>query len=255
MLNLIKILSIVISLAFISCKSSKINIREVKIIEDHVSCDPSTSNDVLRIVESLPPSFYNQLWVHRHEEDTNQYRLSYRPVKTSILPSLYRNQLIFDQDGTCQYRWLSPVDAHKMKDASWIFDDGTIYILENTVEIIDAYDILTYTDTLMVLVKQASPLDKIFGKWHLITSTGQDFSHHEYTITVKGDKVNVGNDIEILHTYAMSHSDRKLQEPLALIFDPTISTLYPWIGSGHYGILNDTLVLEIDNDRYSKFIR
>lgn len=252
-LNLLKTLSVIVVIAFTSCKSSQPTIREVNDTEDIT--ESSVSDDVVGVVDTLPPSFNKQLWVHRYEEDTNQYSQYYRPEKTSILPSLYRNQLIFAQDGTCQYRWLSPVDAHKMKDATWIFDDGTLYILENTVEIIDAYDILTYTDSLMVLAKQASPLDKVLGKWNLISSSGQDFSHHEYTITVKGDKVEVGSNIEILHTYAMSHSDRKLQEPLALTFDPTISTLYPWLGSGHYGILDDTLVLEIDNDMYSKFTR
>ena len=253
--NHIILLSLVISITCISCKSSKTNVERVKSIEDHVSSNAVITNDELRIGETLSASFYSQLWVHRYEDDTNQYSQHYRPVKTSILPSLYRNQLVFGENGNCQYRWLSPVDAHKMKDGSWIFDDGTIYILENTVEIIDAYEVLSYSDSLLVLSKKSSPLDKIFGQWHLISAGDQDLRHHNYIISIRGDKIDISNKISLLDTYAMSHSDRRLREPLALNFDPAISALYPWIASGHYGIINDTLVLELTNDTISKFIR
>ena len=83
----------------------------------------------------------------------------------------------------------------------------------------------------------------------------QDYSDKGNTIDIKGSKVTIRNELGVSQSFEMSHSPMRLQEPLALHFDPIVSKKYSWISSGHYGVTNDTLFLEIDVNKNSKFIR
>lgn len=64
MINLLKKLFIIICIACISCKYSKTNIQEVKANNDISS--NGVSVDLVRVVDTLPLTFYNQLWVPLH---------------------------------------------------------------------------------------------------------------------------------------------------------------------------------------------
>ncbi len=93
------------------------------------------------------------------------------------------------------------------------------------------------------------------GRWRLVRVGDQDYSAKGLTIDIKGSKVTISNVSGVFDTYKMSHSPWRLQEPMTLHVDPEASKIYPWMGNGHYGVINDTLYLEIDVNNNSKFVR
>ncbi len=245
-------------IVLLSCKST----HESK-IEDEVKEASAAVSDTQKLkqhgyknsnIDALPDYFFDQTWEHHYEEDKGDI-LCFKPASVKSRPSRFRNQLIVTQDGTCQNRWLAPNDAHEMRDASWAYFPDKIYILENKVDIISMYEVVELSDTLSLMREIPEPINKISGKWKLVMVEDQDFSSKGYTIDINDRNIIIHDRQGNSDTYEMSHSPWRLQEPLALHFDPKISYTYPWIGSGHYGVINDTLLIEIDVNKNSKFIR
>ncbi|HET9887992.1 MAG TPA: hypothetical protein VFR10_10810 [bacterium] len=80
-------------------------------------------------------------WVHSVEE---QQSLSgpeeiYRPDGSrEFPPSMYRNHFIFERNGSMQYLWPSPADAHEMRPGTWKIDaqqNDVIHIQEGDQEL------------------------------------------------------------------------------------------------------------------------
>jgi len=65
-------------------------------------------------VKVEPPHFY-QHWVNAYEEQTSD-KMVFRPKGSQEFPvSRFRMEYVFNNDGSCQYKYFSPVDKHEMK--------------------------------------------------------------------------------------------------------------------------------------------
>lgn len=205
-------------------------------------------------IDRLPVEFFNTHWVNQYEQNDQNVK-PYYPA-TILEPSFwpYRDQLIFSNDNTCQHLYLAPNDAHHLKEASWAYFPPTLYILQDKVDIIKSFDLLSIKDTLMVVRSHGAPINQVFGKWQLISYGDEDMSDDNYILNIRGSKFEVIQDGNLIHTAEMSHSKWRLQEPLTMSFDPAIADQYPWLNSSPYGVSNDTLTLEVMDGQYSKFV-
>lgn len=253
---IISILLFLLLLVGNSCKSTK----EANVVEP-IMQEQEGDNEIIDAViyhdakiEELPSDFFDKIWHHQYEEDKANLQY-FRPAPEGDRPSFYRNKLFFRLDGSCQYLWLAPNDAHEVRDATWVYFPNKLYILENSGDIIDVYELYSITDSLLILKEKQTPLDIIYGRWNLVCSGDRDMKGLGYTIDIKGREVDIIKESILLNQFEMNHSLRRLQEPLALIFEEDISNKYPWISSGQYGIVHDTLIIEIDDNLQSKFIR
>ena len=60
-------------------------------------------------------------WVHSREEETAESNIHiYRPADyQDFAPSRFRMRYKFHEDGTCDWLYLHPADAHHFKDGTW----------------------------------------------------------------------------------------------------------------------------------------
>lgn len=76
--------------------------------------------------ESVDRDLLVGAWTHSYEEEPDSLALDedwYRPSGSrEFEPSLFRMEYVFREDGTCDYLWASPVDAHEMRACTWGFD-------------------------------------------------------------------------------------------------------------------------------------
>ena len=240
-----------------SCKST----QESKVINIDVISDDQvkdSESDKVKYKKNtmgeLPSYFYERHWIHHFEDDQGDLEI-YKTAQEDSRPSRYRNQLIFNSDGTCQYRWLAPNDAHEMRKATWIYNSSKIYLLEDKVDIIDVYDVYSISDTLLVMQHENRPLDIIYGKWRLVGSGRQGRKDQGYVIDIRGHELIIIKEESVLEKLKMTHSPRRLHEPLALYFEESETRRYDWLGSGPYGLVNDTLVIELQDGIESRFVR
>jgi hypothetical protein len=64
-----------------------------------------------------------QHWVHSREEDRGD-TLVYRPAGSAEFPpSWFRMRYTFHEDGTVDWLWLAPNDAHQLRQGTWWFDE------------------------------------------------------------------------------------------------------------------------------------
>ena len=77
-------------------------------------------------------SFYQQ-WVHSYEEQNGQKTPNiFRPKGSRDFPaSRFRMQLAFDPSGQCNYMFLSPTDAHEMRDCVYTKIGNAVYLYDN----------------------------------------------------------------------------------------------------------------------------
>ena len=77
-------------------------------------------------------SFY-QHWVHSYEEQNGQKIPNiFRPKGSrEFAASRFRMQLAFDQNGQCNYMFLSPTDAHEMRDCVYTKIGNKVYLYDN----------------------------------------------------------------------------------------------------------------------------
>ena len=84
-------------------------------------------------VGSIPvnASFYNH-WVHSFEEQNGQKIPNIFRVKGSreFPPSRFRMEFAFDPSGQCNYKYLSPVDAHEMRNCVYTKIGNKVYIYD-----------------------------------------------------------------------------------------------------------------------------
>jgi len=73
-------------------------------------------------------SFYQE-WVHSHEEQNGQKTPNiFRPKGSrEFPPSRFRMQFVFDPNGKCTYMFLSPTDAHELKNCVYTKVDNAVY--------------------------------------------------------------------------------------------------------------------------------
>ena len=76
-------------------------------------------------------SFY-QHWVHSYEEQNGQKIPNiFRPKGSrEFPPSRFRMEFAFDLSGKCNYKYLSPVDAHEMRNCVYTKIGNKIYIYD-----------------------------------------------------------------------------------------------------------------------------
>lgn len=77
-------------------------------------------------------SFYQQ-WVHSYEEQNGQKTPNiFRPNGSrEFAASRFRMQFAFDQSGQCNYMFLSPTDAHEMRDCVYTKIGNKVYLYDN----------------------------------------------------------------------------------------------------------------------------
>ena len=75
--------------------------------------------------------FY-QHWVHSYEEQNGQKIPNiFRPAGSRAFPpSRFRMEFGFDANGQCKYKFLSPVDAHQMRDCIYTKIGNKVYLYD-----------------------------------------------------------------------------------------------------------------------------
>ena len=84
-----------------------------------------------------------------------------RPDSRDFAPTWFRMTYEFGGDGSCRYLWLSPVDAHEMRDGRWDFDVNdplVVRVFDEEGEQLDgvSFRIVTLTGDLL-RVRSAPP--------------------------------------------------------------------------------------------------
>ena len=107
--------------------------------------------------ESPAPSFriedFSRQWVHSIEEQQSfdDPVQIYRPDGfKEFPPSMYRKRYVFERDGSAQYLWPSPADAHEMRPATWKIDaqkSDVIHVQEGDQMV--SYQVLEVTPDLL----------------------------------------------------------------------------------------------------------
>jgi hypothetical protein len=107
--------------------------------------------------ESPPPGFpledFSRQWVHSVEEqesfDSPEHL--YRPEGSKEFPpSMYRKRYVFHANGSVEYLWPSPADAHEMRTGTWERDaqqSDVIHIQEGDQLV--SYQVLEVTPDLL----------------------------------------------------------------------------------------------------------
>jgi hypothetical protein len=92
----------------------------------------------------------------RSTEEEKQGEHIYRPkASRQFPPSRFRMQFVFKKGGDCQYMYLSPTDAHRMKDGQWRVDKGnTLIIIKGDAT--ESYNIVEVTKDVLRLKPSAS---------------------------------------------------------------------------------------------------
>ncbi len=77
-------------------------------------------------------SFY-QHWVHSYEEQNGQKIPNiFRPKGTrEFAASRFRMEFAFDQNGQCNYKFLSPTDAHEIRNCVYTKIGNAVYLYDN----------------------------------------------------------------------------------------------------------------------------
>lgn len=74
--------------------------------------------------------FY-QHWVNSFEEQTGVVQV-FRPAGSREFPtSRFRMEYVFNADGSCQYKALSPMDAHSMKHCVFTKVGNKVYVYDD----------------------------------------------------------------------------------------------------------------------------
>ena len=97
--------------------------------------------------------FLCQHWMHSREEEQGNGVQLYRPITfKKFPPSRFRMQYVFAKDGTCKWMFLSPVDAHQLKDGKWKIDpaDPSVLRIEKG-EMTESYRVIELTKDLLKL--------------------------------------------------------------------------------------------------------
>ena len=82
---------------------------------DPIAADPASEPVTAALVGS---------WTHAFEDEPEGSAVDwYRPtLSRDWTEAWFRMRFDLYQDGTAQYMWLSPVDAHEMRPGTWQFD-------------------------------------------------------------------------------------------------------------------------------------
>ena len=80
----------------------------------------------------IDTSFY-QHWVHSYEEQNGQKIPNiFRPKDSRDFPiSRFRMEFGFDQSGQCNYKFLSPTDAHEIRDCVYTKVGNAVYLYDS----------------------------------------------------------------------------------------------------------------------------
>ena len=94
-------------------------------------------------------------WKHSREEDPadRTYQV-YRPCDSMEFPrSRFRGRLSFQENKSCEYRVLSPTDAHYNATGAWEYDSDKqiVFIKNEENEVVVEYQILELTDKMLKL--------------------------------------------------------------------------------------------------------
>lgn len=99
---------------------------------------------------SIDVELLTQHWVHSREEEVQSSPIEiFRPADyTDFPPSRFRMQYVFEDDGTCQWFFLAPNDAHHFRDGSWRLEENGVLQIEQGEESV-RYQILELTPDLL----------------------------------------------------------------------------------------------------------
>lgn len=82
-----------------------------------------------------PPHFY-QHWVNAYEEQTAG-KMVFRPKGSKEFPaSRFRMEYVFNNDGSCQYKYLSPIDKHEMKSCVYTKVGNKVYVYNDSGRVV-----------------------------------------------------------------------------------------------------------------------
>lgn len=95
-------------------------------------------------MEITNPEIIQGCWTDSYEEKT-QDTLIFRPCEyKKFPPSRFRFKMKLNADYTCSWYYLSPDDAHHMKEGTWNFDSDTrlLKIIDENAEKIKVYKLV-----------------------------------------------------------------------------------------------------------------
>lgn len=100
-----------------------------------------------------------QAWTHAFEEqeNANSDRLIFRPSNAqTFAPARFRASYEFKADGSCEYLFLHPADAHHFKTGSFIYDQRTsvLEVRDENDDVYAVYRLVELGSDLLVLDRQ-----------------------------------------------------------------------------------------------------
>ena len=112
---------------------------------------PALAED--KIPGKINVEFLCQHWMHSREEQQGEQVELYRPANfKQFPPSRFRMQYVFAKDGTCKWMFLSPSDAHQLKDGTWKIDPSDASVLQIVKgETTESYKVIELTKDLLKL--------------------------------------------------------------------------------------------------------
>ncbi len=120
---------------------------------------------VSRLKDATDVDLLCRHWVHsREEEQPADKGQLFRPAGSKEFPpSRFRMAYKFSKDGTCEWRWLSPSDAHRMKSGTWSLDPEAPTVLridKGKQGGVEAFRIMELSKNALRLERVNSPRDK-----------------------------------------------------------------------------------------------
>jgi len=100
-----------------------------------------------------------QEWTHAREEqaDANATQMIFRLSDSQTFAATrYRQSYIFNADGSCEYLYLDPADAHHFRTGSFSFDseDKILTIYDGSDDLYDSFKVVELSSDKLVLERQ-----------------------------------------------------------------------------------------------------
>ncbi|HIO91874.1 MAG TPA: hypothetical protein EYG68_03410 [Leucothrix mucor] len=115
------------------------------------ACNPAKS-----VKNDQPNAALYQKWIDSREENsTNSVSNIYRPSNFKTFPaSRFRMAYTFRKNGTCTYRWLSPIDKHTSKLCTYTYSKGKVQLFDSMQKKLEILRIVSLSANKLVIQKQ-----------------------------------------------------------------------------------------------------
>ncbi len=90
-------------------------------------------------------------WIHSREEEKDSIKI-FRPKDyRNFLPSRYRQEYHYKENGECSFLVLEPADRHYFEKGFWFYenDNRLLTITDSTKNVIEVFEIKSLTENLL----------------------------------------------------------------------------------------------------------